>query len=179
MRPAGPRSTDKPRYPASLAARKVSPVQGSETTTVRSASLRRRFMYTIAVAILSACGAGGPSAPADPAWSTALDEVKGAIAAATGYPPGSIEILASAAHMRVSISDSRLAQADQTAREDAARAVVVAAEKVMASNARLASVQELSVAVIHPAEGSSRGSHTEDVVDFRKGPNQRFALHIT
>jgi hypothetical protein len=56
---------------------------------------------------------------------------------------------------------------------------VVAVEKSMALNARFASVEEVSVAIIHPAEGSARGSHTEDVVDFRKGPNQRFALHIT
>jgi hypothetical protein len=51
----------------------------------------------------------------------------------------------------------------------------------MATEARFAAVQEVSVAVIHPAgaQGSPTASHTEDVVDFRRGPNQRFSKHVT
>ncbi|HYL01544.1 MAG TPA: hypothetical protein VEU78_10125 [Steroidobacteraceae bacterium] len=128
---------------------------------------------------LAACGGAGPSLSADPGWAAALDELKGTVSASTGYPAAAIKLLASPAHVRVSISDSRLAQADQATRENAATAVVAALEKSMASNTRFASVVAVSVAIIHAPEGSARGSHVEDVVDFRKGPNQRFALHIT
>ena len=51
----------------------------------------------------------------------------------------------------------------------------------MAKEARFASVQEVSVAVIHPAgaQGSSTASHTEDVVDFRQGPQSTlFEAHL-
>lgn len=142
------------------------------------AGFRRALVLCMTLMSLTACGERG-SVSADPSWLAALDAVKSAITASTGYPASSIELLASPVHIRVSISDSKLAQSDQATRENAATAVVLAVEKSMALNARFASVEEVSVAIIHPAEGSARGSHTEDVVDFRKGPNQRFALHIT
>jgi hypothetical protein len=117
----------------------------------------------------------------DPGWSAALEQLTSAIAASTGYSPASIEILASSAHLRISISDAELAQAEQSARESAATAVVAAAEQSMAKEARFAAVQEVSVAVIRPGggQGSSTASHMEDVVDFRRGPSQRFSKHIT
>jgi len=45
----------------------------------------------------------------------------------------------------------------------------------------LASVQVISVAIVHPApaDGTSAQTHTEDVLEFRKGPNNRFAHCIT
>jgi hypothetical protein len=137
------------------------------------------FILGIAAAAVSACTGGGPSTAADPAWAMGLDQIKATIAVSTGYSADSIELLASQVHIRVSIRDANLAQAEQAAREAAAMAVVAAAEKALASNARFASVEEVSVAIVHPAEGPGRGSHTEDVMDFRKGPNQRFALHTT
>jgi hypothetical protein len=107
--------------------------------------------------------------------------MKSSIFASTGYSPASIEILASPTHLRISLSDAELAQAEQAARESAATAVVAAAEQSMAKESRFASVQEVSVAVIHPAgaQGSSTASPTEDAVDFRRGPSQRFSKHIT
>jgi len=44
----------------------------------------------------------------------------------------------------------------------------------------LASVQVISVAIVHPtpADGTSAQTHT-DLLEFRKGPNNRFAHHIT
>jgi uncharacterized protein with von Willebrand factor type A (vWA) domain len=117
----------------------------------------------------------------DPGWSAALEQLTTAIAASTGNSPASIEILASPTHLRISISDAELAQAEPEARENAATAAVAAAEQSMAKEARFAAVQEVSVAFIHPAgaQGSSTASHTEDVVDFRRGPSQRFSKHIT
>ena len=55
---------------------------------------------------------------------------------------------------------------------------MTAAEGLLAANARFASVQQMSVAIVHPGTDAS-DSHTEDVVDFRKGPNQRFSKHTT
>ena len=143
--------------------------------------LCRLLIVGTLVVLLCDCGTGGPAPVVDPGWPAALEQMKSSIAASTGYSLASIEILASPAHLRISISDAKLAQGEQAARESAATAVVAAAEQSMAKEARFASVQEVSVAVIHPAgaQGSSTASHTEDVVDFRRGPSQRFSKHIS
>jgi hypothetical protein len=62
-----------------------------------------------------------------------------------------------------------------------ARALVGVAELVLASHPEYAKLQAISVAIIHPSPGgtASREWHIEDVVEFRKGPNQRFSLHAT
>ena len=141
-----------------------------------------RFLVAGTLAIvLSGCDRGGPAPAADAGWLAGLEQVKNSISSSTGYAPSSIEVMSSAAHMRISISDTGLAQADQTAREAAATAVVTAAERALAENARFSSVQEMSVAIVHPAgaEGAPADSHTEDVVDFRRGPSQHFSRHIS
>ncbi len=134
-----------------------------------------RAMGLLLLTGLAACGGGTPTG----STSSELVALQSVIAASTGYSSESIEILSSVAHLRISISDSKLAQADQVTRESTALAVVAAFEQTKASNPRFASVQEVSVAVVHPSEDASHGSHVEDVIDFRKGPNQRFALHTT
>lgn len=55
-----------------------------------------------------------------------------------------------------------------------------AVETALASHAELAAVQVISVAIVHPAtsERSASDTHTGDVLEFRKGPNQRFSHHI-
>lgn len=129
-------------------------------------------------AILGGCESAAPPPAVDPGWSAGLEQVKTAISSSTGYAPSSIEVMSSPAHMRISISDTKLAQADQTARETAATAVVAAAERALGENAQLSNVQEMSVAIIHPASAGD-DSHIEDVVDFRRGPSQRFSKHIS
>jgi len=142
--------------------------------------LHKLFLVGVLAMALSGCGNSGPAPPVDPGLVATLEHVRGSIATSTGYTPDSIEVLASPAHLRISISDSRLAQADQTTRETTATDVLAAAEKTMGADPRLASIQQVSVAIIHPdAEGSRGGSHTEDVIEFRKGPGQRFAKHIS
>jgi hypothetical protein len=74
--------------------------------------------------------------------AVALEDIKGVIASSAGYSKDAIELLASPAHLRVSISDDKLAH-----------------------NAA-------------PKDGSD-SAHTEDILEFRKGPNQRFSHHIT
>ena len=110
-----------------------------------------------------------------------LPEVRTSVASATGYPTGALEFLIGAAHLRVAVKDSKLAAADQTTRENAATQIVAAAEKWIESRPEFSSVQEISVAIIHPDEsgGSAEDTHVEDVVQFRKAPSGRFVHHIT
>lgn len=144
-------------------------------------SLYSFFIVGTLATVLCGCGGGGPAPAVDAGWLEGLEQVKSAISSSTGYAPSSIEVMSSPAHMRISISDTRLAQADQAAREAAATAVVTAAERSLAEHARFSSVQEMSVAIVHPAgaEGAPADSHTEDVVDFRRGTNQHFSKHIS
>jgi hypothetical protein len=110
-----------------------------------------------------------------------LEDIRGSIASATGYPKDALELLTSPVHLRISVSDSKLAQSNQMDRENAATAIVTAAEQSLSSHPQLSTIQVISVAIIHTVqtEGSDRDSHTEDVLEFRKGPNQRFSHHIT
>jgi hypothetical protein len=100
---------------------------------------------------------------------------------ARDIPREAIDVTASPVHVRISVLDDKLAQADQMTRENSANAIVSAAEGVLAQQGQFASVQVISVAIIHPAQpaGAAAETHTEDVLEFRKGPNQRFAHHIT
>ena len=142
-----------------------------------SIALLSRFLILALLAVLSGCEKGGP-APVDAGWMAGLEQVKSAIASSTGLSAASLEVMASPAHLRISISDARLAQADQATREAAATEVMAAAERWLAENARFSSVQQMSVAIVHPGADAS-DSHTEDVVDFRRGPDQRFSKHTT
>jgi hypothetical protein len=146
--------------------------------TVRSimemfASLRRLAVAVVLCTAASACA--GPAVP-DHGWIAALDQLQTAIVSSTGYPAGSIEVLGSPIRVRVTISDRELARADQPARERVANAVISAAETSIATNARLTTINEMRVVIVHPEEGQGllRGTHTEDVMEFRKGPNKHF-----
>lgn len=83
--------------------------------------------------------------------------------------------------MRIAVSDAKLALADQQARETAAYAIVGAAERVIPFAARFASLQEISVSIIHaPAKAAdSDDAHTGDVLDFRKAQSGRLVHHTT
>jgi hypothetical protein len=132
-------------------------------------------------AIVAACGGSAPSSTASPSLLAALPAIQASVTSATGYPAQAIELLAGPAHLRLSISDAKLAGADQATREAGAADIVAAVEKAMASRPELAPIQEISIAIVHPEEtaGAARDSHVEDVLQFRKGPNQRFSHHIT
>ena len=88
---------------------------------------------------------------------------------------------ASPTRLRIAIADSNLAQADQLSRENAANNIVAAAESVLSQQKVFGSIQAISVAIVHPADaaGLTAETHTEDVLEFRKGPNNRFSHHIT
>ncbi len=144
---------------------------------VPPSALRRLFVLAATAVLTVACSSGGSPSATEAEWSAALDRLTGAIGSSTGYSPGSIEIIGSPVHLRIAISDPKLAHADQATRESTALAVVAAAEQAMGSNVHLASVKELSVAIIHP-EGFVRAAHTEDVMDFERRADQRFAPDV-
>ena len=143
--------------------------------------LPRLLSCVIVFSAVAACGERGPNTSSDPQWTATLEGVTASVAAATGYPVNAIDVTASSAHVRVSISNSTLAETDQMGRENAASVVAAAVETALASHKELAGVQVISVAIIHPASTGQTASsaHTEDVLEFRKGPNQRFSHHIT
>ena len=82
--------------------------------------------------------------------------------------------------VKVMISDRELARADRDIRERLANAVVKAVEESMTTNARLTNLDEILVVMVHPEEwhGLLGSTHTEDVMEFRKGPNQRFFREV-
>jgi hypothetical protein len=151
-------------------------------------SVRRISAAALLAAALSACGGQGPPASGDlqstqgnPQETVGLGDIKSAIASTSGYSKDALELLASPAHLRIVVSDNTLAHSNQMDRENAANTIVTSAEQAMSSHPQFVAVQVISVAIIHTSqiEGADRDSHTEDVLEFRRGPNQRFAHHIT
>jgi hypothetical protein len=140
------------------------------------APIHRLLVLTTLVVALEACGPRAPSASSSP-WSGALEQIRSAVVAAGGYSPERVEVTASPTLLRIAIGDASLAQADQLARENAAGAIVSAAETVLPQQEVFRSIQVISVAIMHP--GTAAETHTEDVLEFRKGPSKRFAHHIT
>ncbi len=64
---------------------------------------RSRFLILATLAaVLSGCGRGGPGPAVDAGWLAGLEQVRSAIASATGFSPTSIEVMASRAHLRIS-----------------------------------------------------------------------------
>lgn len=114
--------------------------------------------------------------PGDRGWAAAEGQLQSAILSATRYPTGSAEVLGSAVYVHLAISDRTLAHAARAARELAANAVVVAVERSIATNPRLATSREVSVVTVHPEEahGLLGSTHTEDVMGFTQGPNLKF-----
>ena len=131
--------------------------------------------------LTTSCGMGGsPSAP-DPTFTADIQRISDAIATATKYPPGEVELTSSAVRLRIAVSDSTLASAAAAIRTNEATAIVVAAEHILASHPEYGKLQAISVAILHPVidDSARKEWHTEDVIEFRKGPDQRFVMHIT
>lgn len=120
-----------------------------------------------------ACGVGGVP---DHGWAATEDQLLSAIVSSTEYPPESIEVLASAALVNVSISDRKLARADDDSRERVANVVLTAVERTIADNSRLSAVEEVRIVIVHPAaaQGLLGSTHTEDVLEFKRGPDRQF-----
>ena len=139
----------------------------------------RRLLAIAAVTALTASCSSGPNSGAP--FTPDIQGISDAIATAAKYPTSAVELTSSQVRLRISVSDAKLATADETTRNSEATAIVAATEQILESHPEYAKLQAISVAIIHPgADGDAHKDwHTEDVVEFRKGPNQRFSMHIT
>ena len=143
--------------------------------------VRRRLVAATLTVLVASCGMGQSGSSASRQFTADIQGISDAIAIGTHYPTSAIELTSSKARLRIAVSDVQLAMADEATRNGAAAALVGVAEQVLASHPEYAKLQAISVAIIHssPAGTASMDWHIEDVVEFRKGPNQRFSLHTT
>jgi hypothetical protein len=125
----------------------------------------------------NACGFSGTPASDRAAVE---EQLQSAIVVSTGYPAGSIQVLASPIRVSVSISDSELARGGDDAREHIADTVVAAVEKSIAIEPRMATIAEIRVVIVHPEEGHGllSSTHTEEAMEFKKGSNQQFHREV-
>ncbi len=109
-----------------------------------------------------------------------LDSISAVIAKATGYPQDHLEVSGNRTYLHISIFDATLMDADTTTLEKAATAVVAAAEPVVAAHTEFSSVAVISVGIRHPSGLSPpiREWHSENVLEFHRGPDQRFVMHV-
>ncbi len=140
--------------------------------------VRRLVAIAAVTALTASCGSGSNSGTP---FTPDIQAISDAIATAAKYPMSAVELTSSQVRLRISVSDATLAMGDEVSRNNAAAALVAVAEQVLAAHPEYAGIQAISVAIIHPGIESATGSgwHIEDVVEFRKGPNQRFSLHVT
>jgi hypothetical protein len=145
--------------------------------------VRRLSLLTIVAASLVSCGTGTQSVNGNQVAIPGLQAITESIPGATHYPANTIEITSSPVQFRISIRDAQLAVSDEGTRNAAAAALVAASEQVLSSHPEFSKLEAISVAIIHgnvTADGTAgKDWHIEDVVEFRKGPNQRFSVHIT
>jgi hypothetical protein len=142
----------------------------------------QRMLAAAAMTVLVAsCGTADRSSTSNQPFTPDIQGISDAIATEAHYPTNAIELTSSQVRLRISVRDPKLATADEMTRNAAAAALVAVTEQVLAAHPEYAKLEAISVAIIHPnAEGSATSDwHVEDVVEFRKGQNQRFSLHTT
>lgn len=147
--------------------------------TVRIKTCFQILVTTIATAWLAACTPAGEAPTAVSQFDHELQAIRDAVSQAVGYSREDVGVIGSRLRLQISISDAKLAAADPAAREQEAAALVTATERALASHPDLSAVEAISIVIVHPTAGGEAPTawHVEDVVDFRKGPNQRFSLH--
>jgi hypothetical protein len=114
-------------------------------------------------------------------WQCLVDfpAITDSIVKSSGYRIDYADVTGNRTHMQISIYDDKLVAADEPTRERAASVVVAAAEQALASRTGCATIEVISIGIYHPSapRGPMHAWHLEDVVEFRKGPDQRFVLH--
>ena len=145
--------------------------------------VRRLLLAAVVAGLLISFGTGPQSVSGSQIAIPNLQAITESIATAAHYPANTIEITSSPVRFRISIRDAQLAVSDEGTRNAAAAALVAASEQVLSSHPEFSKLEAISVAIIHgnaTADGTTaKDWHIEDVVEFRKGPNQRFSVHIT
>ena len=132
-------------------------------------------------AALAGCSGAKPSLPGSAALYESLPQVSAEVSLALGYSPQVIEFSAGSAHLRALVKDARLASLNQVERESAAGRIVAAIEIAMASRQEFASIQEITIAIIHLSQPEKLAdySHVEDVLQYRKSPDGHFVGHAS
>jgi hypothetical protein len=141
-----------------------------------------RFLALVAVtALVASCGTGDRGSDSSRQFTPDMQSISDAIAKGAHFPAEAVELTSSPVRLRISVRDSKLATADETKRNMAAEDLVAVTEIVLAAHPEYAKLEAISVAIYHSnAEGSPPSQwHIEDVIEFRKGPSQRFSVHIT
>jgi hypothetical protein len=109
--------------------------------------------------------------------SAALDALKQAIIAATGYDAAAVEVKVTPVQLMITLVNSRLIDAPSRVRENEATNIVAAIVKT-SGDAELRRIQAIHVDyVARDADGGN--SRTVDAIDFRKTPRGDFQHHIT
>lgn len=148
--------------------------------------MRRRLVHGVILALfvasaLAACGMPVPWQPKG-FWQCFVDfpAITDAIAKGSGYRIDYADVVGNRSRMQIFIYEEKLEAADEATREKAASVVVAAAEHALATRPGCESIEVISVGIYHPSgfTGPARAWHMEDVVEFRKGPDQHFALSI-
>ena len=142
---------------------------------------RRLLRLAVVCAALAGCSRDAPSTLQDfLRCLSELSSISARISAATGYPRDALEVFGNQTHLQIYLVDAKLVAADAATREQAAAAVVAAAERALASQAGCASVELISIAIYHPGGLGRPVSewHSEDVLDFRRGSDRRFSVQV-
>lgn len=143
--------------------------------------VRGLVLASVAAAYVAACDSRAPSSSQGFAhYISDLESIGAAISKATGYPEDHVDVSGNRTQLHISILDFKLMEADAATLEKAAAAVVAAAEQALAAHTEFASVQVIRVGIYHPTGLGAPLSqwHMEDVVEYRRGPDQRFSLHV-
>jgi hypothetical protein len=119
------------------------------SNAVTTPLVQRLSLTAVFAGLPVSCGAGPQSVNGSQIAIPDLQTITESIAGAAHYPANTIEIMSSPVRFRISIRDAQLATSDEGTRNATADGT------------------------------TAKDWHIEDVVEFRKGPNQRFSVHIT
>jgi hypothetical protein len=141
---------------------------------------RGLLLAACVVLCLAACGRRPPvAAPGFFQYIAALESVDAAVASASGYPPDHIDVSGNRTHLYITLIEPKLMTADDASLEKAATEVVAAAAPLLAQHTEFASLKTINVEIYHPSGLATAPNkwHTQNVLEFRRGPDQRFAIH--
>ena len=146
-----------------------------------SPPVRRVLLMGVAIACLAACGSREPpSLSGFLQYVSDLDAIGLAISRSLEYPQGRVKVSGNRTYLHVSVFDPKLVEADPATLDRVARAVVAAAEPVIAAHTEFSTIQVITVGIHHPSGFSPpiREWHSENVIEFRRGSDQRFTVYV-
>jgi hypothetical protein len=141
----------------------------------------RVMSVSIALVCLMSCDSrGSASLPGFVQYVSDLETIGAAIAGATGNRAERVHVTGNRTSLHISIFDPKMMEADAATIDVAASAAVAAAEPALAAHPEFEGVQAISVGIHHPSGLAApvRAWHSEDVVEFHRGPDRHFARDV-